>query len=108
MLESGFPLQHASGRVMAPRGARCVYSINTSSKQQITMLACINGAGQWISPMHVFPGERFRFNPLEGGVQGAYIGRSQSGWMNCSMDDCPATLSCHFVSAASFSCKYVS
>ena len=31
--------------------------------------------------MHVFPGIRFRYNPLEGCVEGAYFGRSDSGWM---------------------------
>ena len=35
--------------------------------------------------MHVFPGERFKTNPLEGSVHGAYMGRSQSGWMDSEL-----------------------
>lgn len=66
--ESGFPLQHKSGKVMAPRGAKTVYALTSSSKQQITTLACINAAGSAIPPMHIFPGERFRSNPLEGAI----------------------------------------
>ena len=83
--ESGFPLQHKNGKVLAPRGSRTVYSVTSSSKQQITTLACINAAGSAIPPMHVFPGERFRSNPLEGAVHGAYLGRSTSGWMNAEL-----------------------
>ena len=56
--ECGFPLLHRSGKVMAPCGARCIYSISTPSKEQITTLACINAAGQAIPPIHVFPGQR--------------------------------------------------
>ena len=45
--------------------------------------------------MHVFPGERFRHNPLDGGVSGAYLGRSKSGWMNSELFY--GWLSCHFI-----------
>ena len=31
--------------------------------------------------MHVFPGSRFRYNPLDGYVDGAYFGKSENGWM---------------------------
>ena len=57
--ESGFPLQHKSGKVLAPRGSKTVYSVTSSNKQQLTTLACINASGSAIPPMHVFPGERF-------------------------------------------------
>lgn len=83
--ESGFPLQHKSGRVLAPRGTKTIYSVTSSSKQQITTLACINAAGNVIPPTHVFPGERFRSNPLEGAVYGTYMGRSTSGWMDSEL-----------------------
>lgn len=83
--ESGFPLQQRGGKVMTSRGAKTVYSISSSSKQQITTLACINAAGQAIPPMHIFPGQRFRSNPLEGSVHGAYLGRSPSGWMDSEL-----------------------
>ena len=66
--ECGFPLLHRSGKVMALRGARCVYSISSPSKEQITTLACINAAGQAIPPMHIFPGQRSE--QMSGGVLG--------------------------------------
>ena len=34
-----------------------------------------------VPPMHIFPGKRFSYNPLEGAVAGAYMGRSDNGWM---------------------------
>ena len=45
----------------------CLF-FNNSSKQQITTLVCISAAGQVVPPMHVFPGEPFHGNPVEGGV----------------------------------------
>ena len=67
--------------MLTPQGATCVYSINNYSKQQITSLVCINAASRVVPPMHVFPGERFHGNPVEGGVYGSYMGRSCNSWM---------------------------
>ncbi len=67
------------------RGSKTVYAVTSSSKQQITTLACINASGSAIPSMHVFPGERFKSNPLEGAVHGAYLGRSTSGWMDTDL-----------------------
>lgn len=63
--ESGFSLCPKSGKVLAPRGAKTVY-YSSSGKGQITTLACINAAGGTVPPMHVFPGVRFSYNPMEG------------------------------------------
>ena len=83
--ESGFPLQYRSGKVLSPCESKYVYSVNNSSKQQITTLVCINAAGQVMPPMHIFPGEQFHYNPLEGGVYGTYFGRSSPGWMDSEL-----------------------
>ncbi len=79
--ESGFPLCPKSGKVLAPQGAHNVYHITGNNKQQITTLCCISVAGGIIPPMHICPGERFGYNPLKGGVEGAYFGKSSNGWM---------------------------
>ena len=79
--ESGFPLCPKSGKVIAPQGVRQVYQVTGSNKQQSTTLCCINAAGDIVPPMHVFPGLRFSYNPLEGSVDGAYFGKSTNGWM---------------------------
>lgn len=79
--ESGFPLCPKTGKVLALKGADTVYNVTGSNKRQITTLCCISAAGGVVSPMHIYPGERFGYNPLEGGVDGAYFGKSPNGWM---------------------------
>ena len=60
--ESGFPLRHKSGKVLAPQGAHNVYHITGNNKQQITTLCCISATGGVIPPRHIYPGERFGYN----------------------------------------------
>lgn len=78
--ESGFSLCPKSGKVLAPTGAKTVY-YTCSSKGQITTLACVSASGLTIPPMHVFPGVRFSYNPMEGCVDGAFFGKSDNGWI---------------------------
>lgn len=83
--ESGFPLMSRTGKVLAPAGIKVVNKLNSGNKQQITTLVCYNAAGEIIPPSHIFPGERFRENPIKGGVPNAYMGRSENGWMDSSL-----------------------
>ena len=80
--ESGFPLCPKSGWVLAPVGTKVVYSTCSAQKGQITTFVVICASGHTIPPMHIFPGKCFLYNPMEGGVDGAYFGRSDTGWMN--------------------------
>ena len=80
--ESGFPL---SARVGKPVGCRSVNKVTSGNKQQITTLACYNAAGDIVPPFHVFPGERFKQNPLQDAVPNSYFGRSDNGWMTTSL-----------------------
>ena len=79
--ESGFPLCPKTSRVLCMRNKKHVYSVHSDSKCQITTLVAASAAGSVIPPMHIFPGKRFSYNPLEGAVAGAYMGRSDNGWM---------------------------
>lgn len=83
--ESGFPLCPKTTRVLAMKNKKHVYSVNADTKTQITTLVAANAAGSVIPPMHVYPGKRFHYNPLEGGVAGAYFGKSDSGWMKTEL-----------------------
>ncbi len=69
------------GKVLAPQGTKNVYYSTSSERGQITTLACISATGNTISPMHVFPGIRFSYNPMLGCVDGAYFGKSANEWM---------------------------
>ena len=79
--ESGFPLCPKTGKVLTTQGIRNVYHVTGNGKEQVTTLCAVSAAGGVIPPMHVFPGERFTYNPLEGGIDGAYCGKSSNGWM---------------------------
>ena len=82
--ECGFPLCPKSGKILAPIGTRTVYTSCTAQKTQITLVA-INASGEILPPMHIFPGERFSYLPLEGSVRGAYFERSHNGWINTDL-----------------------
>ncbi|CAC5411012.1 unnamed protein product [Mytilus coruscus] len=55
-----------------------------ADKSQITVLACMSATAHYLPPMLVFPGERFRYNPLEGFTE-AVLGRTKTGWMDSEL-----------------------
>jgi hypothetical protein len=70
---------------LAPVGSKTVYSSCAAQKSQITTLVAISASGQITPPMHISPGQRFAYNPLEGGVEGAYFARSSNGWIKTEL-----------------------
>ena len=74
-----------SGKILAPVGSKMIYSSCAAQKSQITTLVAISASGQIIPPMHIFPGQRFAYNPLEGGVEGAYFKCSNNGWIKTEL-----------------------
>ena len=83
--ETGCPLCPRTGKVLCLSGTKDVYQITGSSREKITTLCAISASGNIIPPMHLFPGQRFKYNPLEGCVPGAYFGKSPSGWMTTEL-----------------------
>ena len=79
--ETGFPLYPKSGNVLAPRGTKTVYRKCSAKMEEITTLVAISASGGIIPPFHIFSGERFSYNPLEG----AYFGRSPNGWITTEL-----------------------
>lgn len=79
--ESGFPLCVRTGKVLAAKGARSVYSFGNSNKSQITTMACFNAAGQYVPPLVIFPGKRIQQYLLEGCDDFCH-GISPNGWMD--------------------------
>ena len=61
----------------------CAKSGKILCLKQFTLLVliAISVSGRIIPPIHIFPGQRFTYNPLEGGVEGAYFGCSSNGWI---------------------------
>ena len=83
--ESGFALCPKSGKVLALKSSRGIYGVTGNTKENITTLCAASASGNVIPPMHIFSGERFKSNPLEGAVAGAYCGRSPNGWMSTEL-----------------------
>ena len=82
--ESGFPLCINTGKVLAEKGARHVYQVASSTKQQLTVMVCFNAFGQYIPPLIVFPGERLRDSGINDFPEAIY-GQTPSGWMDSEL-----------------------
>ena len=83
--EAGFSLCATSGKVISIRSYKNVYAITADTKEQITTLCAINAAGEVLPPMHIFPGTRFKYNPMHNYVAGAYFGHSPTGWISTEL-----------------------
>ena len=83
--ETGCPLCPKSGRVLALCGAKDVYQVTGNSKEQVTTLCAISAAGNFVPPMHIFAGKRFKVDPMDGCVSNAYFGKSQKGWITTEL-----------------------
>ncbi|XP_060583014.1 uncharacterized protein LOC132739337 [Ruditapes philippinarum] len=82
--ESGFPISVTSKKVLAPQGSRHVYQVLSSDKTQITVMACLNASGDYMPPLIVYPGQRFRDDALSGFPEAIY-GHSANGWMDSDL-----------------------
>ncbi|CAC5414167.1 unnamed protein product [Mytilus coruscus] len=82
--ESGFPQDPKSSKILAAKGGKNVYSTCSRDKSQITVLACMSATSHYLTPILVFPGERFRYNPLEGLTE-TVLGRTKTGWMDSEL-----------------------
>ena len=83
--ESGFALCPKSGKVLCQTNTKDLYTISGNCKDQITVLCGGSAAGEVIPLMHIYPGFRFGYNPLEVGVEGAYFGKSPNGWIDIEL-----------------------
>ena len=83
--EASFPLCAMSGKVISIRNLKNVYAITADTKEQITALCAISAAGDALPPMHIFPGTRFKYNPMLNCVDGACFGHSPTGWISTEL-----------------------
>lgn len=83
--EAGFPLCATSGKIVSVHNCKNVYTITADTKEQITTLCAVSASGEVIPPMHIFPGMRFKYNPMLNSVDGAYFGHSPTGWISTEL-----------------------
>lgn len=78
--ETGHPLSTKTGVVLAEKGVKNVYQVTSSDKTQITVMACLNAAGDYLPPMILYPGQRMRDVGQEGFEEALYA-MTDNGWM---------------------------
>jgi hypothetical protein len=83
--ETGLPLVHQPPKVVAPVGCKHPYTITSSDKSQITVLACASAAGNAIPPMVIFDRKALKPDMTVGEVPGTFYGLSESGWMDSEL-----------------------
>lgn len=70
-----------SGRDLTQTGARHMYQVVPSSKTQITVMACLNAYGNYVTPMILFTGECMQNIGLNGFLDVLYA-VTKNGWMD--------------------------
>lgn len=81
--ESGMPLSHRPGRVIAKKGQKHVTALVSGNKAQITVLACASAVGNPIPPMVIFDRKNLNQELTIGEIPGTMYGLNPgSGWID--------------------------
>ncbi|XP_045450942.1 uncharacterized protein LOC123659815 [Melitaea cinxia] len=80
--ETGMPLSNRPPNIIAQKGAKDVVSMTTVERgENVTVLACMNAAGQYIPPFVLFKGVRKRDDFLLGMPPGTEVAMTEKGWV---------------------------
>ncbi|CAG4936820.1 unnamed protein product [Parnassius apollo] len=80
--ETGMPLSNRSPNIIAQKGAKDVVSMTSVERgENVTVLACMNAAGQYIPPFVLFKGVRKRDDFLLGMPPGTEVAMTENGWV---------------------------
>ena len=83
--ESGMPLEASPPRVLAKVGQRKVRYRTSGNKSQITVVGCINAAGQSLPPFVIFDAKSLNVEWTVGEVPGTTYGLSDNGWIDMEL-----------------------
>ena len=83
--ETGLPLTHQPPKVVACVGQKHPYTVTSSDKAQITVLACGSAAGYSIPPMVIFDRKSLKPEMTIGEVPSTFYGLSDNGWMDTEL-----------------------
>ena len=79
------PLEHHSPHVLAREGQRKVRYRTSGNKSQVTVIGCINAAGQAIPPFVIFDAKSLNMEWTKGEVVGTMYGLSSRGWVDMEL-----------------------
>ncbi len=85
--ESGFALSPAPPKVVAVKGAKHPYTVNSGTKAQITVLSCCSAGGTNIPPLIVLATKTLNPKMAIGEVPGTVYSSSDNGWMTTGILD---------------------
>lgn len=81
--ETGLSTVQAVPKILAPKGIKQLASMTSAERGiNVTMIAAINGAGNSVPPLFVFPRVHFKPNMLKGAPPGSVGVANPSGWSN--------------------------
>lgn len=83
--ESGMPLDHRPPHVLTTKGEKKVRYRTSGNKSQITVIGCVNAAGQAIPPFVIFDAKSLNMEWTEGEVPGTTYGLSNRGWIDMEL-----------------------
>jgi hypothetical protein len=84
--ESGVQVGRNGGAyVLAKTGSRNVHQVVLDEREWLTVLTCINAAGESIPNFYIFRGKRFRRNYIYMCEQGATMAMSKKAWMTACL-----------------------
>lgn len=66
--ESGFPLDHEGGKLIAAKGCKHFWAFSSSTRDHISVLACVNAAGFAMPPLIVYDRKNLKHSFTEGEV----------------------------------------
>jgi hypothetical protein len=73
--------RNGGGLVLARTGSRCVHTVMPDQREWLSVLACMNAAGNVIPNFYIFKGKRFRRNFIEKCEVGATMAMQPRAWM---------------------------
>ena len=79
--KTGIPLDHKPPYVIE-EGAKKIQYRTSGSKKQITVVGCINAAGQALPPFVIFDAKCLNHEWTDGEVPGTTYGLSSNGWID--------------------------
>ena len=83
--ESGFPLDHEGGKLIAVKGWKHFWATSSCSRDQITVLACVSATGQYMPPLVVYDRKNLKREFHNHEVPGTAYGLTAKGWVNAEL-----------------------
>ncbi|KAK3596668.1 hypothetical protein CHS0354_038901 [Potamilus streckersoni] len=79
--QRGFAINPKSGDIFKVKDPKNLFLNPNTRETQVTVVGCVNGIGQCLPPLIVYPGVLFLYDPLLG-FEEAKMGSTEDGWLD--------------------------